>query len=36
MPALLPPKLINDQPEWEVEKILNRRIKKGKLEYIVK
>ncbi len=36
VPALPLPELINDQPEWEVEKILNRRIKKGKLEYMVK
>ncbi len=36
VPALPLPKLINNQLEWEVEKILNRRITKGKLEYKVK
>jgi len=36
VPALPQPELINDQPEWEVEKILDRRMKKGKLEYKVK
>ena len=35
-PVLPNPELIDDQPEWDVEKILDRRRKNGRLEYLVR
>ena len=30
------PELINDEPEYEVEALLNKRNRKGQVEYLVK
>ena len=35
-PVLPHPELVDDTPEWEVEQILDRRRRKGKLEYLVR
>lgn len=35
-PIPQPPEIINNEEEWEVEKILNSKIKRGKTEYLVR
>jgi hypothetical protein len=35
-PIPLPPVIVNEQEEWEVEKILNSRLMRNKLQYLIR